>query len=64
MKDSMNNNKVKRADKKTLFIVTAAVIIIAAIGLYSRREQLLSFNAKKAPTAQPAYVKNRSRAKK
>lgn len=57
MKDSMNNNKVKRADKKTLFIVTAAVIIIAAIGLYSRREQLLSFNAKKAPTAQPAYVK-------
>ena len=56
MKDSMNN-KVKRADKKTLFIVTAAVIIIAAIGLYSRREQLLSFNAKKAPTAQPAYVK-------
>ncbi len=53
----MNNNKVKRADKKTLFIVTAAVIIIAAIGLYSRREQLLSFNAKKAPTAQPAYVK-------
>ena len=57
MKDSMNNNKVKRADKKTLFIVAAAVIIIAAIGLYSRREQLLSFNAKKAPTAQPAYVK-------
>ena len=57
MKDSMNNNKVKRADKKTLFIVTAAVIIIAAIGLYSRREQLLSFNAKKAPTVQPAYVK-------
>ena len=56
MKDSMNN-KAKRADKKTLFIVTAAVIIIAAIGLYSRREQLLSFNAKKAPTAQPAYVK-------
>ena len=53
----MNNTKVKRADKKTLFIVTAAVIIIAAIGLYSRREQLLSFNAKKAPTAQPAYVK-------
>lgn len=56
MKDNINH-EVKRADKKTIFIIAAAVLIIAVIGLYSRREQLFSFKAKKAPTAQAAYVK-------